>query len=94
MSIKRCKFNPGALVVSGILLGVFLVIPLCFAGGAVTLIPAEAIHAPEGSSIPERRGKEIQKKVKAYKAKMKGTEKQQEQLQQNEIPKPKVSKNR
>ena len=94
MSIKYCKFIPGALVVLAILLGVFLVNPACYAGGAVILMPAEDRDVPEGSFIPERRSKEIEKKVREYKEKMKGKdpEQQQERLPQNELPKAKVTK--
>jgi len=90
MSMKSCKFIPGALVVLGILFGVFLVNPACFAGGAVILMPAEDSDVPQGSYIPDERTKKIEKKVRAYKAKMKGTstEQQQEQLPQEELPKP------
>ena len=55
MSMKCCKFIPGALVVLGILFGVFLVNPACYAGGAVTLMPAEDRDVPQGSHIPEAR---------------------------------------
>ena len=90
MSIKCCKFIPGALVVLGILFGVFFVNPACYAGGAVILMPAEDTDVPQGSQIPEERSKGIEKKVKEYKVKMKGKdiEQQQEQLPQNELPKP------
>ena len=94
MSMKCCKFILGALVVLGILFGVFLVNPACYAGGAVILMPAEDRDVPEGSLIPEQRSKEIEKKVREYKEKMKGKdqEQQQEGLPQNELPKAKVTK--
>ena len=90
MSMKSCKYIPGALVVLGILFGVFLVNPACFAGGAVVLVPAEDTDVPQGSYIPDERIKKIEKKVREYKAKMKGTstEQQQEQQPLEEIPKP------
>jgi uncharacterized membrane protein len=92
--MKCCKFIPRALVVLGILFGVFLVNPACYAGGAVILMPAEDRDVPEGSQIPEWRSKEIEKKVREYKQKMKEKypEQQQERLPQNELPKPKVTK--
>ena len=88
MSIKCCKYIPIALVVLGILIGTFNVNQLCYAGGAVILIPAEDKDVPKGSFIPERRIKEIEKKVKVYKAKMKGRYKaqQQEALPKNQLP--------
>lgn len=88
MSITCFKFSPIAIVVLGTLLGSFLLNPLCYAGGAVKLVPAEEIDMPEGSNIPERRTKEVEKKVTEFKAKMKekSTEKQQEQLPQDKMP--------
>lgn len=91
MSMKCCRYIPIALVVLGILLGTVNVNQLCYAGGAVILIPAGDKDVPEGSFIPERRIKEIKKKVKVYKAKMKGRYKaqQQESLPKNQLPGPK-----
>lgn len=93
MSVKCCKFIPRALVALGILIGVFILIPACYAGGAVILVPAEDKDVPEGSQIPEWRSKAIEKKVRAYKVmlKEKYPEQQQEQLPHNKLPKPKVT---
>ena len=92
MSMICTKIIPGTLVVLGILFGVFTVNPACYAGGAMTLIPAEDRDVPQGSQIPEARSQEIEKKVKAHKVKMKGMspEQQQEELPKNELPKPKA----
>jgi hypothetical protein len=86
------KIIPGTLVVLGILIGVFIVNPDCYAGGAMTLMPAEDRDIPQGSQIPEARSQEIEKKVKKHKLKMKGMSpgQQQEELTMNELPKPKA----
>lgn len=85
MSMRNCKFIPRALVGLGMLFGVFLVNPACYAGGAVILMPAEDRDVPEGSQIPERRIKEMERSVGEYKEKMKGKypEQQQERLPQD-----------
>lgn len=92
MSMICTKIVPGTLIVLGILIGVFTVIPTCYAGGAMTLMPAEDRDIPQGSQIPEARSQEIEKKVKEHKLKMKGMspEQQQEELPKNELPKPKA----
>ena len=84
MSIKYSKIIPGILVVLGILFGVFYVYPICYAGGAMTLIPAKDSNVPQGSQIPEARSQEIEKKVKKHKVEIKG--KSQKKLQE-ELPK-------
>ena len=86
MFMKYLKFIPRALIVLGILIGVFMVNPVCFAGGAVVLIPAEDNDRPEGSQIPKWRSEEIEKQVREYKEKMmeQYMEQQQEQLYQSE----------
>mgnify|MGYP001827380976 FL=1 len=91
MSIKYSKIIPGILVVLGILFGVFNVNPYCYAGGAMTLKPAEDRDVPQGSQIPEARRQKIEKKVNEHKVKMKGIspEQQQEELPINEFPSPK-----
>jgi multidrug efflux pump subunit AcrB len=83
--MKCCKLFTRTIVVIGVVLGVLLLSPVCFAGGAVTLVPAEDKDVPVGSYIPKQRSKEIEKKVKDYKAKMKAksTKQQQEQTPQN-----------
>ena len=96
MSIKYCKFIPGALVVLGMLFGVFLVTPACYAGGAVILMPAEDRDVPQGSQIPEWRSQEIEKKVKEYKVQVQEEKKEQqkEQKQQKELPRTPVPEKR
>lgn len=96
MSTKYHKIIPGALVVLGILFGVFLLNPACYAGGAMILIPAEDIDVPEGSQIPEERSKEIEKKVTEYKVQMQKdkAEQQQEQKPQKESPRTPVPEKR
>jgi hypothetical protein len=91
MSMKCCNLIPSALVVLGILLGVFLVNPASYAGDAVILQPAEDRDVPEGSQIPDWRIYETEEKVKEYKEKMKDNNsvQRQEGLPQNELPKPK-----
>ena len=92
---KNCRnFMPRALVVSGVMFGLFLVNPASYAGQAVTLQPAEDRDVPEGSQIPEWRIYETEEKVREYKAKMreKSSLQQQEQLPQVEIPKPEGEK--
>ena len=92
MSMICTKIIPGTLVVLGILFGVFVVNPVCYAGGAMTLMPAEDRDIPQGSQIPEARSQEIEKKLKEHKVKMKrkSQEQQQEELPKNELPQPKA----
>ena len=92
MSMICTKIIPGTLVVLGILFGVFTVNPACYAGGAMTLMPAEDRDVPQGSQIPEARSQEIEKRVKKHKVKMKGksSEQQQEELPKNELLQPKA----
>ena len=92
MSMICTKIIPGTLVVIGILFGILTVNPVCYAGGAMTLIPAEDRDVPQGSQIPEARSQEIEKKVKEHKVKMKrmSQEQQQEERPKNELPKPKA----
>ena len=93
MSIQSCKFILGAIVGIGILLGLLSVNPACYAGGAVIIVPAEDSDVPQGSLIPDRRTKAVEKKVRNYKAKMreKQTEQPPEQTPQNESSKPDAS---
>lgn len=85
MSIKVFKLNK-SLIVLAILLGAFLMVPLCYAGGAATLVPAEDIDVPQGSNLPEHRTKALKQKVQEHKAKLRqrALEKQQEQVSQEE----------
>ena len=93
MSMIYSKIIPGTLVVLVMLFGVVAVNPACYAGGALTLVPAEDNDVPQGSQIPKARSQKIEKKVKAHKAKMKGEslEQQTEQLQQKDLPKPQAN---
>lgn len=90
MSIKCRRLFPRTTVVIGVVLVVFLLSPVCFAGGAATLVPAEDNDVPAGSYIPKHRSKAIEKKVKDYKENMKAksTKQKQEQAPQNNAPKP------
>ena len=96
MSTKYHKIIPRALVVLGILIGVFLINPACYAGGAMTIIPAEDRDVPEGSQISEERSKAIEKKVTEYKVQMQKVkaEQQQEQKSQKESPRTPVPEKR
>ena len=96
MYMKCCKIIPSALVVLGILFGVIVLNLECYAGGAVTLMPAEDRDVPEGSQIPEGRSKEIEKKVTEYKVQMQKekAEKQQDQKPQKESPRTPVPEKR
>lgn len=89
MFTKSCKLYPLTIVMMGMILSVFLAAPICYAGGAVRLVPADDRDVPEGSFIPERRITEIETEVKKFKAEMKEKAKKQEQelLPQNESPK-------
>lgn len=78
MSIKCCNYIPITLVMLAILLATFNVTQLCYAGGAVILIPAKNKDVPKGAFIPERRRKEIEKKVTEFRAKMKGRHTEQQ----------------
>ena len=90
MSMKSRSFIPRALVVSGILFGVFLISPASHAGNAMTLMPEQDRDAPEGSQIPDWRVYETEEKVRDYKEKMKQTTpvQRQEELRQDELLKP------
>ena len=94
MFLKYCKIIPRALVMLGILFGLFLVNPACYAGSAAILVPNEDRDVPEGSQIPEWRIMEIENKVMEYHKMMKrqNTAQQQERLPENESTKPIVSK--
>ena len=90
MSMNCRNLIPGALVVSGMLLGVFLASPASYAGDTVILVPEDDRDAPEGSQIPDWRINETEEKVRQYKEKMKETSpvQQQEQSPQEALPKP------
>ena len=88
--MKYCKYISTALVVSGMILGVLFANPACYAGGAAIIVPTEDRDVPDGSLIPDRRTKKIEMKVREYKKmkKARNAEQQQEQLTENELPKP------
>lgn len=71
MSMKFIPGALGALVVSGLLFGLFPAGPTAHAQEAVTIAPVDDRDVPQGSQIPEQRILEIEQKVKAYKEQMK-----------------------
>ena len=90
MSNRWFKNNPGTLAVLGLLLGVCLAVPACFAGGAVTIVPDKNQLAPRGSYIPARRVEEVLKKIEERKAMVKKEKalQQEEQQREDKSPKP------
>jgi hypothetical protein len=90
MSIRWFKNIPVILAVLGLLLGACVAVPACFAGGAVTIVPDKNQLAPKGSYIPDRRVKEVLKKIEANKAMMeeKKALQRKEQQQDNKLPMP------
>jgi hypothetical protein len=85
MFIQWFKYNPAILAALGLLLGVTIAAPACFASGAVTIVQDKRQLAPKGSYIPERRVQEVLKKIEDRKALM---EKQKKLQQENKSPKP------
>ena len=71
MSMRWLNYTLGTLAGLGLLSAVFMVVPVCFAGGAATIVPDKHQLAPRGSYIPDRRVKQVLKKVNEYKALMK-----------------------
>jgi len=94
MSIKWLNNYQGTLVVLGLLLGILMAAPACFASGAVTIVPDEEQLAPKGSYIPDRRVKEVLNKIEKRKAMIeeKKALQQQEQRQADPLPKPQSTK--
>lgn len=94
MSMKSCKLYPFTIVVAAMILAAFLSAPICYAGGAAALVPADDRGGPDGSFIPEERMKKIEIEVKNFKAEMKerANKQQQDKSPQNETPKPKSPK--
>ena len=92
MSMNCRKLVPGALAVSGMLLGVFLASPAVYAAETVILVPEDDRDGPEGSQIPDWRISETEEKVREYKEKMKETApvQRQEQSPPEAVPKPKA----
>lgn len=90
MSMKSCKLYPLTIVVVGMMLAAFLAAPICYAGGAVTLVPADDREVPAGSFIPEQRIKKIEIKVEKFKAEMKqkADKQQRDRSSQDETPTP------
>ena len=90
MSIRWFNNNRGTFAVLGLLLGICMAAPACFAGGAATIVLDKHILAPRGSYIPERRVKEVLKKENEQKLMMekKKSLQQEEQLQQKKLPEP------
>ena len=90
MLIKSCRLYTFSLVGMAMIVTACLVAPICYAGGAASLAPADDRMAPEGSYISEHRKNKIEKEVQEYKAAMKQkAEKQQhdQSLQKSETPK-------
>jgi len=87
---KSCRLYIFTLVGVAMIFTASLAAPICYAGGAVTLVPADDRMAPEGSYIPEHRKNKIEKEVQAYKATMKQKAEKQQQdqsMQKSETPK-------
>lgn len=93
MSIRCFKNSPGTLAGLGLLFTLCMLVPPCFAGGAVTIVPDKHQLAPRGSYIPDRRVKEVLKKVEEHKAMMekKKALQQEGQLKENKLPTPQSS---
>jgi hypothetical protein len=91
MLIKSCKLNTFTLVGVAMIVSACLAAPICYAGGAATLVPADNRMAPEGSYISEHRKNKIEKEVQEYRAIMKQEAEKQQQdqsMQKSETPKP------
>lgn len=93
MSIRCLTYGPAIHAVLGLLLTVFMVVPACLAGGAVTIVPDKHQFAPRGSYIPDRRVKQVLKKIEEHKAKLekKKALPQDDQLKENKLPIPQSS---
>ncbi|MGD9010694.1 MAG: hypothetical protein PVG41_22395 [Desulfobacteraceae bacterium] len=93
MSIRCLKNSPIIPSVLGLLLIVFMVVPACYAGGAVTIVPDKHQLAPRGSHIPDRRINQVIKKIEEHKAMMekKKAPMQDGQLKENKLPIPQSS---
>lgn len=90
MFIKSCKFHAFMLVGLAMVAATCMVAPICYAGGAATLVPVDDRMAPEGSYISEHRKNKIEKEVQVFKEKMKKKAEKQQQdqaLQKSETPK-------
>jgi hypothetical protein len=98
MSNKWFKHHRGIGVVAGLLAGVLMAVPVCWAGGAVTIVQDQHQLAPRGSYIPKRRVEQVLKEVEEFKAKREaGKAVQQEsrpetQPEESTLPKPESSK--
>jgi Na+-translocating ferredoxin:NAD+ oxidoreductase RnfG subunit len=93
MSFRCIKNSPGTVAVLALLLFVFMVVSASFAGGAATIVIDKHQLAPRGSHIPDRRVKQVLKKVKEHKAMMKKKMEyqQDDQLKENKLPIPQSS---
>jgi len=83
MSLRRFINNSGTFALLALVV-VCTAVPTCFAGGAVTIVPDKNQLAPKGSYIPDRRVKEVLKKVEEHKAMVK----QRKSIQEKKSPKP------
>ncbi len=83
MLIKSFKLN--ALTFAGVamIVAAFLAAPVCYAGGAVAIVPADDSKTPKGSYISEERKTKIEKEVMVYKAKRKEAAEKQQQKEQS-----------
>ena len=83
-------------MVLGLVFGVLLVTPACYAGGAMIVVPAENQEGPQGSQISEKRSQEIEQKMNAFSKDMQKKEKEQlqEQEPEKEVPKRPVPEKR
>ena len=90
MVVRWFKNNPGILAVIGLLAGLLMAAPACFASGAVTIVQDKKQLAPKGSYIPKRRVQEVLEKIEERKAMVqeKKALQQEVQKQENKSPKP------
>ena len=91
MFINSCKWYAFTRVGMAMIIAACLTVPICYAGGAATLVPADDRIAPEGSHISEHRKNKINKEVLLFKAKMKQKSENQQQKQsqqKSETPMP------
>ena len=74
----------------------FISVPICFAGGALTIVKDEKAFAPRGSYIPKQRVERVLKKVEEHKATIRQKDAKQEEnrLQESETPAPQSPKER
>lgn len=93
MSNKWLNHHRGTGVAVGLLAGVLMAVPVCWAGGAVTIVQDKHQLAPRGSYIPDRRVEQVLEKIEEFKAKREAGKAVQEETRPEEStsPKPKSS---